>query len=204
LAVAPSTVAPTTGVATTMPPAETPARPVVPTTSTTLPVSPLAAALGEPVSVIPAAPSETNPPVRLAIDSIGVDVAVRAVGVTDDGQLEVPDETEVGWYRLGSSPGEPGAAVIAGHVNWNRVDGPFVRLRQLEPGSTVVVSLGDGSTRTYQVVERQQYAKTALPADRIWTQTGPETLVLVTCGGSFNPDIRRYRDNIVVYAVPVA
>ena len=34
--------------------------------------------------------------------------------------------------------------------------------------------------------------------------TGPETLVLITCGGSFDPDIRRYRDNIVVYAVPVA
>jgi hypothetical protein len=29
-------------------------------------------------------------------------------------------------------------------------------------------------------------------------------LVLITCGGSFNPDIGRYRQNIVVYAVPVA
>jgi len=93
--------------------------------------------------------------------------------------------------------------VLAGHVNWNGVDGPFVRLRELEPGAMLVVTLGDATTRTYQVVERAQYPKEALPADRIWTRAGPETLVLITCGGSFNREIRRYRDNVVVHAVPV-
>ena len=133
-----------------------------------------------------------------------MDVDVRAVGLENDGQLEIPDETEVGWYRLGAAPGEPGATVLAGHVNWNRTDGPFVRLRALEPGATVILTRSDATTRTYQVTERQQYPKDQLPADRIWTHTGPETLVLITCGGSFNPDIHRYRDNIVVYAVPIA
>ena len=141
---------------------------------------------------------------QLRIDALGIDVPVEPVGVAADGQLEVPDETHVGWYRLGSSPGEPGATVLAAHVNWHGVDGPFVRLRELEPGAIVVVSLGETTTRTYQVVERAQYPKDALPADRIWTHTGPETLVLITCGGSFNPEIRHYRDNIVVHAVPVA
>jgi hypothetical protein len=160
--------------------------------------------LGERTSATPVAPVSMSPPVRLAIDGLGVDVPIRGVGLEADGQLEIPDETEVGWYRLGASPGELGATVLAGHVNWRRVDGPFVRLVQLEPGAPVVVTLADGTTRTYTVVERQQYAKDALPADRIWTHTGPETLVLITCGGSFNPAIRRYRDNIVVYAVPTA
>ena len=63
-----------------------------------------------------------------------VDVPVRAVGVTPDGQLEIPDETEVGWYRPGSSPGEAGATVLAGHVSWNRSDGPFLRLAELQAG----------------------------------------------------------------------
>ena len=129
---------------------------------------------------------------------------LRSVGVAPDGQLEIPDETEVGWYRLGAAPGEAGATVLAGHVSWNRSDGPFLRLGQLEPGATVVVALDDGTTRTYQVVERAQYGKLELPAARIWTREGAETLVLITCGGAFNPDIRRYSDNIVVYAVPVA
>ena len=30
-----------------------------------------------------------------------------------------------------------------------------------------------------------------------------ETLVLITCGGDFNRQVRRYTDNIVIYAVPV-
>jgi len=116
--------------------------------------------------------------------------------------LEIPDETEVGWYRLGAGPGEPGATVLAGHVSWNRTDGPFRELDRLELGATVDLALADGSTRSYRVVERAQYPKLQLPAERIWTSTGPETLVSITCGGAFNPEIRRYFDNIVVYAVP--
>jgi len=172
--------------------------------ATTLPTSPLAALLGDRASVLPAPPVTTAPPVRVRIDALAVDVDVRAVGLEDDGQLEIPDETEVGWYRLGAAPGEPGATVLAGHVNWNQTDGPFVGLRELEPGASVILTRSDATTRTYQVTERQQYPKDQLPGDRIWTHTGPETLVLITCGGSFNPDIHRYRDNIVVYAVPIA
>jgi hypothetical protein len=175
-----------------------------PSTTTTVPLSPLAASVGQPVSVLPTPPVATAEPVRLSVGAIDVDVPVRPVGVAADGQLEIPDETEVGWYRLGSGPGAPGATVIAGHVNWNRVDGPFVRLRDLEPGASITVALADGTTRSYTVTERQQYAKTALPADRIWTTEGPEVLVLITCGGAFNPEIRRYRDNIVTFAVPTA
>jgi hypothetical protein len=53
------------------------------------------------------------------------------------------------------------------------------------------------------VVERAMYGKLELPGDRLWRTTGPEELVLITCGGDYNPEIRRYRQNIVVYAVPV-
>ena len=144
-------------------------------------------------------------PVALTIDDIGVRAApVVGVGVTPDGQLEVPDETEVGSYVLGARPGQPGAIVLASHVSWNRKVGLFARLGRLEPGQRVTVSLADGGARRYQVVERAQYGKQGLPTDRIWTRTGAETLVLITCGGSFNPSLHRYADNIVVYAVSVA
>ena len=46
--------------------------------------------------------------------------------------------------------------------------------------------------------------KLELPRERLWRNTGPEELVLITCGGDYTPEIRRYRENIVVYAVPVA
>ena len=47
------------------------------------------------------------------------------------------------------------------------------------------------------------YGKLMLPRERIWRNTGPEELVLITCGGEFNPEIRSFKSNIVVYAVPV-
>src|SRR5690606_17669309 len=143
-------------------------------------------------------------PVRLSIDRIFVDDPVVAVGLEDDGELEVPGASEIGWYRYGAAPGHPGATVPAAHVTWNGEHGPFLNLGELEPGDRVGVALEDGSERIYEVVERTMYDKDGLPRERIWRNTGDETLVLITCGGDFNPDISRYRQNIVVYAVPVA
>ena len=146
---------------------------------------------------------ERVPPLSLRFESVGVDDEIRPVGIEDDGDMEDPDETEIGWWQYGSSPGLPGATVLAAHVSWNYTAGPFHRLGNAELGDRIDVIAGDGSTRVYQVIERTMYVKDGLPADRIWTTTGEEMLVLITCGGDFNPDIRRYRHNIVVYAVPV-
>ncbi len=143
-------------------------------------------------------------PSALLIGDLQLDGEVRSVGIEDDGELEIPNETEIGWYKYGSAPGLPGATVMAAHVSWNGSLGPFHQLGTLDPGATVDVVLADDSVRTYQVIERTMYAKDELPQDRIWRTTGEETLVLITCGGDFNRDIRRYEHNIVVYAVPVA
>jgi hypothetical protein len=168
-------------------------------------LSPMAELLGPRDSAIPEEITPRPRPVGLQIDSI--DVArypIRAIGLEDDGQLEIPDETEIGWYRYGATAGRPGATVLAAHVSWNRTAGPFARLGSVEPGARIEVSLDDGSLRHYEVIERAIYGKLELPRDRIWRNTGPETLVLITCGGDFNPEVRRYADNIVIYAVPVA
>jgi Sortase domain len=163
------------------------------------------AATGETPTTIPtdAALVERFSPRTIRIGDLELDNEVRAVGIEDNGELEIPDATEVGWYQYGSAPGLPGATVLAAHVSWNRAIGPFHQLGNLEPGARVDVVADDGSTRVYEVVERAVYDKDSLPIDRIWTTTGDETLVLITCGGSYNPDIRRYRQNIVVYALPV-
>lgn len=164
------------------------------------------AATGETPNTVPtdAASVDRSSPRSIRIGDLELVNMVRAVGIEDDGELEVPDETEVGWYQYGSAPGLPGATVLAAHVSWNRTIGPFNRLGDLEPGARIDVEADDGSTRVYQVVERAVYDKDALPRDRIWRTTGDESLVLITCGGSYNPNIRRYKQNIVVYAVPVA
>jgi hypothetical protein len=167
--------------------------------------SPLAELVGPLYSAIPERQTPRPRPVAVQIDTIDVSrYPIRAIGLEPDGQLEIPDETEIGWYRYGATAGQPGATVLAAHVNWNRVPGPFARLGSVEPGDRIELTLDDGSQRRYEVVERAIYGKRELPRERLWRNSGPEELVLITCGGDYNPEIRRYRENIVVYAVPVA
>ena len=166
--------------------------------------SELAGLLGPSWSAIPPEIEPRPVPVGMQISSI--DVArypIRPVGLEPDGQLEIPDETEIGWYLHGATAGEEGSTVLAAHVSWNGTTGPFARLGAVEPGDQIELRLDDETVRHYEVVERAMYGKLALPADRIWRRSGPEGLVLITCGGEFNPAIRRYTENIVVYAVPV-
>ena len=174
------------------------------TTTTTIPLSPLAALLGPQGNAIPPEIEPRRQPASLSIDALDLEGPVRSVGLRTDGALEVPGASEIGWYRYGAAPGYEGATVLAAHVSWNGEIGLFHRLGDLDPGALVDVTLEDGSQRTYEVVERTLYDKDGLPRERIWRNTGDETLVLITCGGSFNPEISRYRQNIVVYAVPIA
>jgi Sortase domain len=197
----------------TVPPVAAPKTPVlrtppstaaIPTSSstTTLPLSPLHTRLGASRSAVPEPLPPDILPAVISIDAIGVwDVPVRPVGLLPDGQLEIPGADDVGWYRLGAAPGEPGSTVLAAHVSWSRRSGPFRRLGELEPGAAVSIGLTDGGSRNYTVVERSQHDKRTLPA-AIWRTSGPETLVMITCGGEFDPVRRRYADNIVITAVP--
>ena len=171
--------------------------------TSTVPLSPLAEQLGPRGSAIPSPPRDRLLPSTITIDDIELWGPIIDVGLEDDGEMEIPGETEIGWYDRGAAPGEAGATVLAAHVTWNDTIGPFFKLGDLEPGAEIRIRLTDGSTRIYEVVERTMYPKDGLPNWRIFRRTGPESLVLITCGGSFNPSIRRYRDNIVVYAVPV-
>ena len=198
--VIPSTVAPVATTPTTTPPRETTSTDA-PSPATTTEPAPESSTTTTTTTTLP----EPRPePIGLFIDSIDVDdYPVRDIGLEDDGQLEIPDETEIGWYRYGATAGHPGSTVMAAHVSWNRTLGPFSNLGRVDPGDRVIVTLDDGTTREYEVTERTMYGKLELPRDRIWRRTGAEELVLITCGGEFNPEIRRYKSNIVVYAVPV-
>jgi LPXTG-site transpeptidase (sortase) family protein len=138
----------------------------------------------------------------LSLPVIGVeDAPVEPVGVEPNGEMEIPPADEVGWYRFGASPGEPGSAVLAAHIAYDGVDGVFRRLDRLVAGDEVAVSFDDGSREAYVVTEVVTFDKDALPDD-LFARDVPERLVLITCGGEFNPDLRSYESNVVAYAVP--
>lgn len=149
-------------------------------------------------------PANDRRPVSLEIEDIDVtDAVVVPVGVNlDDSTLEVPPADQVGWYRFGSAPGQPGSAVLAAHIAYDGVDGVFRRLEEVDVGSTVVVGFDDGTTLRYRIDELRQYDKDALP-DSLWERDGDQRLVLITCGGAFNPDLRSYESNTVAIATPL-
>ncbi len=72
---------------------------------------------------------------------------------------------------------------------------------QARRGTVVEITAADGKTFRYRVTSTRRMLKADLPLD-VWSQTGPARLVLVTCGGPFDSTIGRYRDNIVITAVP--
>ncbi len=139
-------------------------------------------------------------PAAVEIPALGVNAALVGVGLEADGAMEVPDFGLAGWYELGPKPGEPGPAVIVGHVDSRAGPDVFFRLKELRPGEHVVVRSKDGTSSTFVVEALEQTPKTALPVERIWNATDQPVLRLVTCGGSFDRSTRSYRDNVVVYA----
>lgn len=145
----------------------------------------------------------TRPPSRLRVSEIGLDAAVRPVGVAADRQMRLPDDPRIlGWYRFGPAPGGTGSVVLAGHVDSRRFGvGPLAELPSIEVGDRIEVVTGSGGVRAYRVDSIERFDKQALPA-AVFARTGPERLRLVTCTGPYLPDAGGYRDNLVVTAVP--
>ncbi len=141
-------------------------------------------------------------PVAVRIGDIALDAPVLAVGVDDQNQLAVPAADTVGWYRYSATPGDPGATVLAAHVDYGGRPGAFFDLAELRPGDRVEVELSDGSILPYRVTGNTQYDKTQLPAEELFRKDGSPVLQLITCGGSFDPAGRTYLANVVVTAVP--
>jgi len=144
-------------------------------------------------------------PVGLRIPDIDVQAPIRPSGVETNGDMEVPQSvSDVGWYKFGPAPGEPGSAVLAAHVDLaSQGRGVFFDLRNLEPGATILVDFDDGTTATYRAEARTIYDKTDLPIEAIFAREGPPVLTLITCGGGFNRSLESYDSNVVVYAVPI-
>lgn len=147
-------------------------------------------------------PVSTLAPVTLTIPAIGVRTQLDRLVRQRNGELQRPPAwLRPGWYVGGSVPGERGPAVIAGHVDSPSGPAVFWRLRELAPGDAVVVTRSDASTARFTVTRTQQFSQAAFPTDLVYGPTPARELRLITCGGTYDHRARRYRDNIVVFAV---
>jgi LPXTG-site transpeptidase (sortase) family protein len=170
------------------------------TTTTIAPIVTHDARVGVGVLV----PEAVDAPVRVEVPSIEADGPVLAGGVDDTGGLEIPGEAkELVWWKFGPTPGAPGSAVIAGHLDWNHIAGVFNRLAETQPGDLVTVTYASGRTQAFVVDTVELVDKPAVAVDGTFTRDGPPVLRLVTCGGEFDRSVHHYMSNVVVTAHPV-
>jgi len=166
------------------------------------PARPPAGAVAAPARPVTAA--RVARPVSLSIPAIGVRTRLIRLGLTAQGTLQVPATTSVaGWYTDGPRPGQPGPAVIVGHIDSTSGPGVFFRLRLLRPGDRVYVRRADGTLAVFGVYAEHSYPKDSFPTQRVYGPApGPE-LRLITCGGTFDPATGSYLSNVVVYATQI-
>ncbi|MGW4891478.1 class F sortase, partial [Kitasatospora sp. NPDC004240] len=150
-----------------------------------------------------AAPLKRSRPTRLRIAQIGVDAPFTELTLDAAGALNAPppdDRNLVGWYRDGVSPGERGAAVLAGHVDTRTGPAVFLLLSLLVPGNRVEVVRADGTVAVFAVDSVQTFRKDAFPDQQVYGKTPDAQLRLITCGGTYDKKRKDYPDNVVVFA----
>ena len=128
---------------------------------------------------------------RVRIESVGIDTEVASVGyVFKSGRLQydVP-RSGAGQYTGTGAPGQPGNAVIAGHVSSRSGPAVFRDLANVSLGETIELFRGDQVFR-YEVIELR-----VVPADAIEVMQGSSEamLTLITCSRDEN-----FKDRVVV------
>ncbi len=146
----------------------------------------------------------SNQPERIAAPAVGINASIVNLGRMADGTMQVPTDFGVaGWYDEGPAPGEPGPAVIIGHVDSTTGPAVFWRLSELRPGDRVIVTSAQG-TETFAVTLIQSVSKDDFPTARVFGPVADAELRLITCGGPFDRATGHYLDNTVVFASQIA
>lgn len=139
-------------------------------------------------------------PVQLRIPAINVSAIIQHIGVTPNGDMEVPSNTvDVGWFQFGARPGEIGSAVIAGHFN-DRYGGSgvFSGLDKLKVGDKLYVDTYTGKSISFTVREIRMYE--AGYADEVFTRNDGSYLNLITCDGTWDSIKKNYTKRLVVFS----
>ncbi len=141
-------------------------------------------------------------PETLVIPAIGVSAPVVAVGIAKDGSLGVPsDAVHVAWYKYGPKPGEPGAAVIDGHLDTiHSPEAVFYNLDKLAPGDEVDIVTAAGERLVFRVTGTETLPYDATTSAIFTTTSTVPELNLITCAGDWVKAIKLYNERFVVFS----
>ncbi|MFF4396704.1 class F sortase [Streptomyces sp. NPDC001480] len=143
-----------------------------------------------------------SPPTRIRIPAIRVNAPLMGLGLTSSGSLDVPpagNKNLAGWYEAGTSPGERGTAIVAGHVD--NVEGPavFYDLGALRRGATIEIARQDESVAVFTVDAVEVYSARNFPDEKVYGAAKRPELRVITCGGGYSKTTG-YQGNVVVFA----
>ncbi|MBJ7609176.1 MAG: class F sortase [Candidatus Dormibacteraeota bacterium] len=160
--------------------------------------------LGQPPAPLVAADralSTSSPPVEVTIPAIAVKSLLEGLRVNRDGSLQAPrDPNRVGWYSDGPAPGDKGAAVFAGHLDSTTAPAVFWRLAGLLPGDRIYVRRADGRILTFVVDHSAAYQRTNQAAPAAAYGASGSELHLITCHGTYDANVGRYDQSLLVVA----
>lgn len=147
-----------------------------------------------------AAPVKAETKDHLVIDKTGVNAKVVSVGVTKEGNMDVPGNIyDVGWYSKGAKPGAKGTAVLAGHLdNAGGEPGVFAKLKDLVAGDVVKIVSPDGNEIRFKVTKTKLYGAADKPTE-VFTSSSGSHLNLITCTGSWDKNKSQYDKRLVVF-----
>jgi hypothetical protein len=174
------------------------ALPLAPDRSLPLPTAPVLA------KGLPSQPNTTRlvpPPREIRIPALNVTASIEHVGLDATGAMDVPkDPHNAGWYKYGSTPGSPGNAVLAGHLDSRNGPAIFYNLNRLAPGDIIIVRSTDNQEHRFVVARNVTYTATSFPLEEVFGKTNDTRLNLITCSGEFNRQTKIYSHRTVIVA----
>lgn len=159
---------------------------------------------GEPSPQADAALGASRPQ-SISIPAIGVRSQVNPIGLADDGSIAVPQPgprlDEAAWFENSPTPGQPGPAIIEGHVDSESGPSVFYELGKVKPGQKILVDRADGRRVTFTVDAVRNYLKSKFPTRSVYGAKDLSTpaLRLITCS-QFDTTTRHHVGNAVVFA----
>jgi len=141
-------------------------------------------------------------PIRLKIPSINVDSKVEYVGVTKEGEMDVPKgRFNTAWYKFGPVPGEKGSSVLAGHYGWkNNEPAVFDDLHKVKIGDKIYIENEKSEIIIFVVSKIQVFDKDADASTIFGSNDGVSHLNLITCSGDWDDDKQSRPSRLVVFA----
>lgn len=146
--------------------------------------------------------SSTGIPIRITIPKLRLDATVEPVGTDTQGRMDVPKHVQdVGWYMMGTKPGEKGSAVIDGHLDTvTGAPAVFYYVSKLQARDTIIITDDKNTSRTFIVTSNISYPYDKVPLGQVFNTADKPRLNLITCQGTWDKATKNYSNREVIYA----